>query len=60
MKARFEKNMNRHNELEWDTVQARQNAIPEKLWSLHEMERTRGEPEVVSLSQETGKFLSYD
>ena len=47
LKARFEKNMNRHKDLEWAKVQARVEADTEKLWSLNEMERTGGEPDVV-------------
>ena len=49
LKARFEKNMNRHKGLEWDKVQAKLEAHPEKMWSLNEMERTGGEPDVVGL-----------
>ena len=51
LKARFEKNMNRHNGLEWAKVQARLEADPEKLWSLGEMERTNGEPDVVGFDK---------
>ena len=47
LKARFEKNMHRHEGLEWAKVQAKLDANPEKLWSLNEMERTGGEPDVV-------------
>lgn len=47
LRTRFEDNMNRHKELEWNKVEARLVARPEKLWSLHEMERTGGEPDVV-------------
>jgi len=60
LKARFEKNMNRHQGLEWAKVQARLDADPEKLGSLHEMERTGGEPDVVGLDQETGETTFYD
>ena len=49
LKARFEKNMHRHEGLEWAKVQAKLEANPEKLWSLNEMERTGGEPDVVEL-----------
>ena len=49
LKARFEKNMNRHKGLEWDKVQAKLEANAEKLWSLNEMERTGGEPDVVAM-----------
>ena len=60
LKARFEKNMKRHMGLEWSKVQARLEASPEKLWSLNEMERTGGEPDVVGYDKETGEFLFYD
>ncbi|MFO7669730.1 MAG: DUF4256 domain-containing protein [Bacteroidales bacterium] len=60
VKARFEKNMNRHKTLEWDQVQAKLEAYPEKMWSLHEMERTGGEPDVVGLDQKTGEYIFYD
>lgn len=60
VKARFEKNMNRHQGLEWAKVQARLEAHPEKLWSLHEMERTGGEPDVVGHDEKTGEYVFYD
>jgi hypothetical protein len=60
LKARFEKNRNRHAGLEWEQVQARLEANPEKLWSLYEMERTGGEPDVVGRDGATGEFLVYD
>ena len=60
LKARFEKNMNRHKELDWTTVQARLEAAPEKLWSLNEMERTGGEPDVVGHDTKTGETFFYD
>src|SRR5687767_12107277 len=60
LKVRFEKNMNRHKGVEWDKVQARLEANPEKMWSLHEMERTGGEPDVVGYDLETGEYLFYD
>jgi len=60
LKARFEKNMGRHTGLEWDKVQARLEANPEKLWSLNEMERTGGEPDVVGYDTSTGEFIFYD
>ena len=60
LKARFEKNMNRHNDLEWAKVQAKLEANPEKLWSLNEMERTGGEPDVVSHDKTTGEYIFYD
>jgi hypothetical protein len=60
LKARFEKNMSRHNGLDWTSVQARLEAKPEKLWSLNEMESTGGEPDVVGHDETTGEFLFYD
>lgn len=60
LKARFEKNPNRHAGLAWAEVQARLEANPGKLWSLNEMERTGGEPDVVGCDQETGEILFYD
>jgi hypothetical protein len=60
LKARFEKNMNRHKGLEWAKVQARLEANIEKLWSLHEMERTGGEPDVVGHDRKTGEYIFYD
>lgn len=60
LKKRFEKNPNRHKGLEWADVQARLEADPEKLWSLNEMERTGGEPDVVGRDESTGEFIFYD
>ncbi len=60
LKARFEKNMNRHKGLEWAKVQAKLEANPEKLWSLNEMERTSGEPDVVGHDKTTGEYIFYD
>ena len=60
LKARFEKNMGRHTGLEWDKVLARLEANPEKLWSLSEMERTGGEPDVVAHDNHTGEIIFYD
>lgn len=60
LKARFEKNMKRHAGLEWADVQARLEARPEKLWSLNEMERTGGEPDVVRHDEETGEYVFCD
>src|SRR5215831_15104629 len=60
LKARFEKNMNRHKGLEWAEVQAKLEADTEKLWSLHEMERTGGEPDVVGHDKTTGEYIFYD
>src|SRR4030065_119248 len=58
--ARFEKNMNRHKGLEWAKVQAKLEANTEKLWSLNEMERTGGEPDVVGHDEKTGEYIFYD
>ncbi|MCU1268169.1 MAG: hypothetical protein JWM21_4487 [Acidobacteria bacterium] len=60
LKARFEKNMNRHKGLEWAKVQAKLEANTEKLWSLSEMERTGGEPDVVGFDKKTGEYIFYD
>jgi hypothetical protein len=62
LKARFEKNMNRHKGLEWTKVQVKLNspAGAEKLWSLNEMEKTGGEPDVVAYDKKTGEYIFYD
>jgi hypothetical protein len=60
LKARFEKNMNRHKGLEWAKVQAKVEANAEKLWSLGEMEKTGGEPDVVGHDQKTGEYIFFD
>ena len=60
LKSRFEKNMNRHKGLDWSKVQTKLEADPEKLWSLNEMERTGGEPDVVGHDKKTGEFIFYD
>jgi len=60
LKARFEKNMQRHKGLEWEKIQAKLEAHPEKLWSLDEMELTEGEPDVVGYDKKTGEYLFYD
>lgn len=60
LKARFEENMNRHKGLVWDKVQVRLEANPKKLDSLHEMEQTGGEPDVVSYDKKTGEYIFYD
>lgn len=60
MQTRFEQNMPRHQGLEWQKVQARLETNPQKLWSLHEMERTGGEPDVVGYDPKTGEFTFYD
>jgi hypothetical protein len=59
-KVRFEKHMCRHRGLEWAQVQARLEANTEKLWSLHEMERTGGEPDVIGHDPDTGEYILYD
>ena len=60
LKARFDKNMNRHQGLEWASVQAMLEANTEKLWSLKEMERTGGEPDVVGHDKTTGEYILFD
>jgi len=60
LKARFEKNMNRHKGIEWAKVQAKLEANPEKFWSLNEMERTGGEPDVADYDKKTGEYIFYD
>ena len=60
LKARFEKNMNRHKGLEWARVQAKLEANAEKLWSLNEMEKTGGEPDVVGHDKKTGEYIFFD
>ena len=60
LKARFEKNMNRHKGLKWAKVQAKLEANTEKLWSLNEMEGTGGEPDVVGHDKKTGEYIFYD
>ena len=60
LKARFEKNMNRHKGLEWAKIQAKLEAENKKLWSLNEMERTGGEPDVAGYDKKTGEYLFYD
>jgi len=60
LKTRFEKNMQRHKGLEWAKVQAKLEAAATKLWSLNEMERTGGEPDVVSHNKKTGEYVFYD
>lgn len=60
MKARFEKSKNRHKGLEWANVQKKLEVKAEKLWSLNEMERTGGEPDVVGYDKKSGEFIFYD
>jgi len=60
LKKRFEKNKKRHPGIEWDKVQSRLEANPDKLWTLNEMERTGGEPDVVGIDQKSGAIIFYD
>src|SRR5205809_3912154 len=60
LKARFEKNMNRHKGLEWARVKAKLEANTEKLWSLNEMEKTGGEPDVIGHDKKTGEYIFFD
>jgi hypothetical protein len=60
LKTRFEKNMNRHKGLEWAKVQAKLETNTEKLWSLNEMERTGGEPDVIDHDKQAGEYIFYD
>lgn len=60
LKDRFEKNKNRHKGIDWSKVQANLEASPAKLWSLYEMERTGGEPDVVGYDEKTGEYIFYD
>ena len=60
LKARFEKNMGRHKDLEWSKAQAKLEENPEKLWSLGEMDRTGGEPDIVAFDKKSGEYIFYD
>jgi len=60
LKTRFEKNMNRHKALEWAKVKAKLEANPQKQWSLNEMEKTGGEPDVVGQDKKTGEYIFFD
>ncbi|WP_147533505.1 DUF4256 domain-containing protein [Bacillus marasmi] len=60
LKTRFEKNMNRHEGIEWSSVHAKLVAAPDKVWSLNEMERTLGEPDVVGYDEEKDEYIFYD
>lgn len=60
LESRFEKNMKRQQGIEWSKVQAKLQSIPQKIWSLSEMERTGGEPDVVAFDQKTGEYLFFD
>jgi hypothetical protein len=60
LKSRFEKNKNRHQNIDWDKVQIKLESNPEKLWSLNEMEKTGGEPDVVSFDEKTHEYIFFD
>lgn len=60
LKTRFEKNKSRHKDIDWAKVQAKLEANPDKLWSLHEMERTDGEPDVVGYDKKNGVYIFFD
>lgn len=60
LKTRFEKNKIRHQNIDWDKVQIKLESSPEKLWSLNEMEKTGGEPDVVSFDEKTNEYIFYD
>lgn len=60
LQERFEKNLNRHSDLEWAKVQAKLEANTEKLWSLNEMEATGGEPDVIDYDKDTDEYIFYD
>ena len=60
LRTRFEKNMNRHTTIKWDDVEAKLKTQTEKLWSLYEMERTEGEPDVVGYDKKSGGYIFYD
>lgn len=60
LKSRFEKNMNRHENLEWAKIEDKLKASPDKLWSLSEMERTGGEPDVIGFDKDTNEYVFYD
>jgi hypothetical protein len=60
LKARFEKNMKRHKDIEWVKVQAKLKTKPDKIWSLNEMEITGGEPDVIGVDKKTGEYIFYD
>lgn len=60
LESRFEKNMNRHKDLKWSEIQAKLEANPDKFWSLNEMERTGGQPDVVGQDKNTGEYIFFD
>lgn len=60
LKNRFEKNMVRHSDLTWSRIQFKLQSIPEKLWSIHQMEKTNGEPDIVNYDKESDEYIFYD
>jgi hypothetical protein len=60
LKIRFEKNMNRHKDLDWEKIQTKLEKNDEKLWSLNEMEETEGEPDVIDYDKNTGEYIFFD
>ena len=60
LRVRFENNMNRHKDLDWDKIQSKLESNPEKLWSLDEMEKTEGEPDVVAYDKKSDEYIFYD
>lgn len=60
LKTLFEKNVTRHRDIKWDKIQAKLEAKPDKLWSLNEMERTGGEPDVIGYDKKTNEYIFYD
>lgn len=60
LKERFEKNMNRHKDLVWDTIETKLKTNSEKLWSLNEMERTGGEPDIIGYDNKRDEYIFYD
>ena len=60
LKGRFEKNKHRHKNLQWEKIEARLKANPEKVWSLYEMERSGGEPDVIGQNKNTGEYIYFD
>ena len=60
LKTRFNQNMYRHKGLEWNAIENKFNYNPEKLWSLNEMEKTGGEPDVVEFDEEKGEYIFFD
>lgn len=60
LRVRFEKNMNRHKGLAWEQIEAKLEANPAKLWSLQEMEKSGGEPDIVGYDKKTGEYIFYD